>query len=177
MGRLWAVYPADEALRIDLKLEPHDVPNSARWLNFSEVEAISVCRQCLRDGVNSVDQITEHLTAWQSQRTIVNLNLTVESFRKTFAGVYRPSTPPPAEASPEPPKPAATPPQPAPKGTPPAAPQPPAQAATLSQTSSKTVPKKPKLNHRNIDENTIEKWMEQIDKTQGGIDTLIKKFL
>ncbi len=83
------VCTADEALRIHLKLEFHAVPANGRWLNFAECEAISVCRECLKDGVSSIRQVAEHLASWQTKPTFVDFNLTLGSFRKTFSNVYR----------------------------------------------------------------------------------------
>ncbi len=86
------VCTAEEARRIYWKLEVHELPANGRWLNFAECEAISVCRECLKDGVSSVRQIAEHLVAWQKKTTFVDLNLTLGGFRKTFSSVYRQAT-------------------------------------------------------------------------------------
>ncbi len=65
------VCTADEALKIDLKLEIHPVPDNGRWLNFAECEAVSVCRKCLKDGVSSVRQVTEHLLPGRKSRRLL----------------------------------------------------------------------------------------------------------
>ena len=89
ISALERMFTADEALRIRLKLDIHTVPQAAPWLNFAEVEAISVCRQCLKDGVTSPVKVGEYLASWQSQPTFVECGLTEESFREAFAGVYK----------------------------------------------------------------------------------------
>ncbi len=89
IATLESVCTVDEALRIDLKIELHAVPANGRWLNFAESEAISVCRRCLKDGVSSIRQVTEHLFAWQKTLTFVDFRLTLGGFRKTFSSVYR----------------------------------------------------------------------------------------
>ena len=84
------VFSFDEALRLSLKIEAHIVPNSGRWLNFAEDEAIVIGRRCLLDGVASSDQLVEHLVDWSKKRTYVKLNVDLQGFRKAFSNVYRP---------------------------------------------------------------------------------------
>ena len=81
---------ADAALNTHIKFAPHAVPDSGRWLNFAENEAITVCRQCLVAGVSTVDQLAEHLSNWQRKRTFVDMKLNIDRFRSIFSGVYRP---------------------------------------------------------------------------------------
>ncbi len=88
MSSLERICTPEEALEIDLKLEAHAVPTNGRWLNFAENEAISVCRQCLKDRVSSVEQVVEHLISWQRKPTFVDFNLNLDGFRKAFSGVY-----------------------------------------------------------------------------------------
>ena len=90
MATLERICTPEEALRIALKLETHAVPTNGRWLNFAENEAITVCRQCLKDGVSSVEKVAEHLASWQKKRTFVDFNLTLNRFREVFSMVYRP---------------------------------------------------------------------------------------
>ena len=89
------VCTVDEALRIDLKLEVHEAPVNGRWLNFAEEEAIGACRQCLKDGVSTIEQVAAHMISWQRRRSFVVHALTLESFRKAFSRVYRPCSSPP----------------------------------------------------------------------------------
>lgn len=83
-------YSADEALRIDLKLDVHVTPKDALWLNFSEIEAIVECRKCLNDGVSSVEDLYKHLKAWTQIETKIGLHLNLKSFRDRFSKVYKP---------------------------------------------------------------------------------------
>lgn len=85
-------YQADEALKIWLKISTHTVPHNALWLNFAEVEAVTVARQCLKDGVSSSAEVAAHLAEWAKQPTFVDVNMTTDSFRRVFSKVYRPAT-------------------------------------------------------------------------------------
>ena len=85
MATLERICTPEEALEKDAKLETHVVPTNGRWLNFAENEAISVCKQCLKDGVFSVEQLAEHLASWQRKRTFVDFKLTLNRFREVFS--------------------------------------------------------------------------------------------
>ena len=89
IGALEHLFKADEALRIYLKLKIHIVPDSARWLNFAENEIITVARQCIKDQVSEVKQVTDHLVNWQKKRNFVKFNLSVSGFRQSFSSVYK----------------------------------------------------------------------------------------
>ncbi|MBQ7456548.1 MAG: hypothetical protein IJS54_02925, partial [Desulfovibrio sp.] len=94
MATLERICTPEEALEKDAKLETHAVPTNGRWLNFAENEAINVCRQCLKDGISSVEQLAEHLASWQKKRTFVDFKLTLNRFREVFFMVYRSADPP-----------------------------------------------------------------------------------
>ena len=84
------LYPAEEALRISLKLDIHVVPSSARWLNFAENEAIVLGRRFVKDEVSSVEQLTEHLVSWKNERSHVEAKIDLNGFRRGFSRVYKP---------------------------------------------------------------------------------------
>ena len=84
------IFSADEALNIYIKLEVHRVPNSARWLNFAEDEAISCVRKLLNYGVTTMEELTTNLDIWRHNKTYIKLNLTLQGFRRAFSKVYKP---------------------------------------------------------------------------------------
>ena len=84
------IFSADEALSIYLKLELHRVPNSARWLNFAEDEAISIVRKLINYGVTTMEDLTTNLDTWRHNKTYINLKLTLQGFRRAFSKVYKP---------------------------------------------------------------------------------------
>ena len=86
------LFTVDDALRFNLKLDVHSVPEKARWLNFAENELISVCRQCMLDKVSTVTQVRDHLIAWQNKKSFLNIKLTLNRFRRVFANVYKPQS-------------------------------------------------------------------------------------
>ena len=90
IATLEQMFTADKALNIFLKIEIHVVPDNALWLNFAEIELINICRQCLVDRVSSAEQVTQHLVEWKRKRTIVDFNLSLDRFRKSFSRVYKP---------------------------------------------------------------------------------------
>ena len=84
------IFSADEALKIYLKLEIHRVPNSARWLNLAEDEAIACVRKLLNYGVTTMEELTAHLYTWQHEKTYFESKINLRGFRRAFSKVYKP---------------------------------------------------------------------------------------
>ena len=67
-GALYQAFPATEARRILQRLEFHYVPKHASWLNMVEIEIGVLAGQCLDRRIESMQQLTKEIAAWEQQR-------------------------------------------------------------------------------------------------------------
>jgi transposase len=65
---LYQTFPAEEARRVLRRLEFHYVPKHASWLNMVEIEIGVLVGQCLDRRIESVEQLTAEIAAWERQR-------------------------------------------------------------------------------------------------------------
>ena len=64
LGSLFATYPPEEAWR----LEFHDTPKHASWLNMAECELSVLSRQCLNRRLASRERLSAEVAAWVTER-------------------------------------------------------------------------------------------------------------
>jgi hypothetical protein len=65
---LYEVLEPAVAKRICDKIEWHFTPRHGSWLNIAELELSVLARQCLRDRMESQDNLAEQVEAWQNRR-------------------------------------------------------------------------------------------------------------
>lgn len=68
LGSLFAAFPPDEAWRLRRKLEFHDTPKHASWLNMAECELSVLAGQCLNRRIGSREELAAEVAAWQAAR-------------------------------------------------------------------------------------------------------------
>ena len=67
-GALYQAFPAGEARRVLRRLEFHDVPKHASWLNMVEIEIGVLRGQCLDRRIATQDRFLSEIAAWERQR-------------------------------------------------------------------------------------------------------------
>lgn len=65
---LYAVFPAEEAMRLWKKLEIHYTPKHGSWLNMAEIELSVLGRQALSGRVKDISDAQERVSQWQEKR-------------------------------------------------------------------------------------------------------------
>ena len=66
-------YSAQEARRINKKLEFHYTPKHASWLNMAEIEIHALGKQCLDRRIDDKDILTREVNAWELDRNQCNI--------------------------------------------------------------------------------------------------------
>jgi transposase len=67
-GAIYDTFPAPEARRVLRRLEIHHTPKHASWLNMVEIEIGVLRSQCLDRRIDSKEQITAEIAAWEQRR-------------------------------------------------------------------------------------------------------------
>jgi transposase len=67
-GAIYDTFPAAEARRVLRRLEIHHTPKHASWLNMVEIEIGVLRSQCLDRRIDSKEQITAEIAAWEQRR-------------------------------------------------------------------------------------------------------------
>ena len=80
LGSLFATYPPEEAWRLARRLEFHDTPKHASWLNMAECELSVLSRQCLNRRVASRERLSSEVAAWVAERNRIQAKI-VWTFR------------------------------------------------------------------------------------------------
>lgn len=78
---LYQIFDPAEARRLTRKLETHDTPKHARWLNMVEIEFSILERQCLNRRLPDIESVRREVRAWEAGRTVAKA--TVEWHFKT----------------------------------------------------------------------------------------------
>lgn len=65
---LFVAFGPEEARRIAAKLELHNTPMHASWLNMAEIEIGVLSRQCLAQQMIAFDEMKYQVAVWQFQR-------------------------------------------------------------------------------------------------------------
>jgi DDE superfamily endonuclease len=92
---VWSLYEAfepAEAHRLAQRIEWHHTPKHGSWLNMAEIELSVLARQCLRERMETQQQIEEQVHAWQQQRNLtrgrVEWRFTVQDARCKLKRLY-----------------------------------------------------------------------------------------
>jgi len=92
LGSLFATYPPEEAWRLKRRLEFHDTPKHASWLNMAELELGVRSRQCLSRRIGAKEALRREIDAGQSGRNRagvkINWSFRVADARKKLAHLY-----------------------------------------------------------------------------------------
>src|SRR3982750_2170996 len=67
-GALYEAFPAPEARRILRRLEFHDTPKHASWLNMVEIEIGVLKGQCLDRRIDNPEEREREIAAWERRR-------------------------------------------------------------------------------------------------------------
>ena len=96
-GALYQTFPPDEARRVLRRLQFHYVPKHASWLNMVEIEIAVLAAQCLDRRINSIQQLTAEIAAWEQQRNAAAARIkwmfTTEKARIKMGRAYPKSQP------------------------------------------------------------------------------------
>jgi transposase len=91
-GALYHAFPADEARRVLRRLEFHYVPKHASWLNMVEIEIGVLAGQCLDRRIESIEQLSAEIAAWERQRNVAGARIkwmfTTEKARAKMGRAY-----------------------------------------------------------------------------------------
>ena len=92
LGSLYATYPPEEARRLAKRLEFHDTPKLASWLNMAESELSVLSRQCLAGRLADIETVRREVDAWHEERNHAAVKLTwsfrVADGRRKLAHLY-----------------------------------------------------------------------------------------
>ena len=75
-GALYETFPAPEAHRILERLEFHDTPKHASWLNMVEIEIGVLKGQCLDRRIDHPAALAREIAAWQRRRNAAGARVT-----------------------------------------------------------------------------------------------------
>jgi transposase len=91
-GAIYDTFPAPEARRVLRRLEIHHTPKHASWLNMVEIEIGVLRSQCLVRRIDSKEQITAEIAAWEQRRNAeqarINWMFTTEKARDKLRKAY-----------------------------------------------------------------------------------------
>jgi transposase len=91
-GAIYDTFPASEARRVLRRLEIHHTPKHASWLNMVEIEIGVLRSQCLDRRIDSKEQITSEIAAWEQRRNAegaqINWMFTTEKARDKLRKAY-----------------------------------------------------------------------------------------
>ena len=97
VGALYEAFSPEEARRLAAKLEFHDTPKHASWLNMAELELSVLARQCLGRRIPDAATLEGQVKAWQDARNRekvkINWCFKVADARKKLEKVYPKQTP------------------------------------------------------------------------------------
>jgi hypothetical protein len=68
IASLYEAFPPEQARRIAERLEIHHTPKHGSWLNVAEIELSVLSRQCLDRRIESMEELTREVTAWEEDR-------------------------------------------------------------------------------------------------------------
>ena len=76
IGALYEAFPPEEARRLAARLEFHDTPKHASWLNVAELELSVLSRQCLNRRIPDAATLAAEVEAWQDARNAAGVKIT-----------------------------------------------------------------------------------------------------
>ncbi len=88
----YSAFPPGEARRVLRRLEFHDTPKHASWLNMVEIEIGVLRGQCLDRRIAGREKLASEVTAWERQRNAsgarINWMFSTEQARDKMARAY-----------------------------------------------------------------------------------------
>jgi hypothetical protein len=91
-GALYDAFPATEARRILKRLEFHNTPKHASWLNMVEIEIGVLRSQCLDRRIDDKAVLVAEIAAWEQRRNAekaqINWMFTTEKARAKLRKAY-----------------------------------------------------------------------------------------
>lgn len=85
-------FAPDEARRILAKLEFHDTPKHASWLNMAEIEIGIMNRQCLDRRIDNLAEMRQETSAWAKARNRkhakIHWTFTIATARRKLKKLY-----------------------------------------------------------------------------------------
>ena len=92
VGASYGAFPPEEARRLASRLEFHDMPRHASWLNVAESELSVLSRQCLGRRIPDATTLAAEVKAWQDARNEagakINWTFRVANARKKLSFLY-----------------------------------------------------------------------------------------
>lgn len=89
---LYQAFAPQEARRLCERIEWHFTPKHASWLNRAELELSVLARQCLQERMETQDNLTRQVQAWQNRRNLtatrVNWHFTTQDARIKLKRLY-----------------------------------------------------------------------------------------
>ena len=89
---LYEAFEPAEARRIARKLEFHYTPKHASWLNIAEIEISVLSRQCLKQRIASLEDLSNIVQAWtrrrNAQQATINWCFDLSKARTKLARLY-----------------------------------------------------------------------------------------
>jgi hypothetical protein len=89
---LYQAFAPQEARRVCERIEWHFTPKHASWLNMAELELSVLARQCLQERMETQDNLTRQVQAWQNRRNLtatrVNWHFTTQDARIKLKRLY-----------------------------------------------------------------------------------------
>ena len=91
-GALYTAFSPEEARRLARKLDFHYTPKHASWLNLAEIEISVLSRQCLKQRIPSLEQLTQVVHEWtvrrNQQQARINWCFDLTNARTKLARLY-----------------------------------------------------------------------------------------
>lgn len=89
---LYEAFPPDQAKHLADRLEIHYTPKHGSWLDMAEIELGILGRQCLDRRIDSAEDLTREVAAWEAARNAseakVNWRFTTENARIRLRRLY-----------------------------------------------------------------------------------------
>jgi len=92
LSAVYEAFPPKEARQLIKKLEPHDTPKHASWLNMAETEFSVLNRHCTQHRFPDREHLEQYVTVWEhernSKKATVNWTFTIAHARKKMKRAY-----------------------------------------------------------------------------------------
>jgi len=92
LGSLYEAYAPEEARRLAERFEVHYTPKHGSWLDMAEIELGVLKRQCLSGRIETLEEMTEEVKAWEFERNTkcltVNWQFTTADARVKLRRLY-----------------------------------------------------------------------------------------
>ena len=72
---LYEAFPPHEAQRLAQRMEWHYTPKHGSWLNMAEIELGLLARQCLKERMESRENLEVQVQAWQTRRNAAHAKI------------------------------------------------------------------------------------------------------